>query len=149
CSRSASDRYRPVAGDADGARCDGGIPPHSRNHLVPTACDTPASSAASSLEHPAAIACQNGRRSDRCSTGGRPGERILARPARSAFRFLAPIITSDQEVLRRRVELTQYAAKDYRRKLAARGITVSMSRKGDCWDNAPMESVNGTLKVEC
>ena len=26
---------------------------------------------------------------------------------------------------------------------------VSMSRKGDCWDNAPMESVNGTLKVAC
>ncbi len=24
-----------------------------------------------------------------------------------------------------------------------------MSRKGDCWDNAPMESVNGTVKVEC
>jgi len=24
-----------------------------------------------------------------------------------------------------------------------------MSRKGDCWDNAPMESLNGTLKVEC
>jgi putative transposase len=33
--------------------------------------------------------------------------------------------------------------------LAARGITVSMSRKGDCWDNAPMESANGTVKVEC
>jgi len=30
-----------------------------------------------------------------------------------------------------------------------RGITVSMSRKGDCWDNAPMESANGTVKVEC
>ena len=44
---------------------------------------------------------------------------------------------------------SQYAAKDYRDKLAARSITVSMSRKGDCWDNAPMESVNGTLKVEC
>ena len=44
---------------------------------------------------------------------------------------------------------SQYAANDYRRKLAARGIVVSMSRKGDCWDNAPMESVNGTLKVEC
>lgn len=44
---------------------------------------------------------------------------------------------------------SQYAAKDYRKKLAARGIKVSMSRKGDCWDNAPMESVNGTLKVEC
>ena len=24
-----------------------------------------------------------------------------------------------------------------------------MSRKGGCWDNAPMESANGTLKVEC
>jgi len=24
-----------------------------------------------------------------------------------------------------------------------------MSRKGNCWDNAPMESANGTLKVEC
>ncbi len=29
---------------------------------------------------------------------------------------------------------SQYAAKDYRKKLKARGITVSMSRKGDCWD---------------
>ena len=44
---------------------------------------------------------------------------------------------------------SQYAAKDYQKKLKARGITVSMSRKGDCWDNAPMESVNGTIKVEC
>jgi transposase InsO family protein len=44
---------------------------------------------------------------------------------------------------------SQYAAGDYRKVLAARGITVSMSRKGDCWDNAPMESLNGTLKVEC
>ena len=44
---------------------------------------------------------------------------------------------------------SQYAAGDYRKVLAARGITVSMSRKGDCWDNAPMESVNGTVKVEC
>jgi putative transposase len=24
-----------------------------------------------------------------------------------------------------------------------------MSRKGNCWDNAPMESVNATVKVEC
>ncbi len=44
---------------------------------------------------------------------------------------------------------SQYAAKDYRKALAERGITVSMSRKGNCWDNAPMESLNGTLKVEC
>jgi len=44
---------------------------------------------------------------------------------------------------------SQYAAGDYRKVLAARRITVSMSRKGDCWDNAPMESANGTVKVEC
>jgi len=44
---------------------------------------------------------------------------------------------------------SQYAAGDYRKVLAARGIIVSMSRKGDCWDNAPMESANGTVKVEC
>jgi putative transposase len=44
---------------------------------------------------------------------------------------------------------SQYAAHDYRERLKARGITVSMSRKGDCWDNAPMESMNGTFKVEC
>jgi transposase InsO family protein len=44
---------------------------------------------------------------------------------------------------------SQYAANDYRGVLEARGITVSMSRKANCWDNAPMESVNGTLKVEC
>ena len=44
---------------------------------------------------------------------------------------------------------SQYAANDYRGVLQARGFTVSMSRKGDCWDNSPMESANGTVKVEC
>jgi putative transposase len=44
---------------------------------------------------------------------------------------------------------SQYAAHAYRDKLESLGIEVSMSRKGDCWDNAPMESLNGTLKVEC
>jgi putative transposase len=44
---------------------------------------------------------------------------------------------------------SQYSANEYREVLKARGITVSMSRKGDCWDNAPMESANGTVKVEC
>jgi transposase InsO family protein len=44
---------------------------------------------------------------------------------------------------------SQYAATDYRKILKARGIVVSMSRKGNCWDNAPMESFNSTIKVEC
>jgi putative transposase len=42
----------------------------------------------------------------------------------------------------------QYASHDYRRALAANGITASMSRKGDCYDNAPMESFFHTLKTE-
>jgi putative transposase len=42
----------------------------------------------------------------------------------------------------------QYASHDYRTALAASGITASMSRKGDCYDNAPMESFFHTLKTE-
>lgn len=42
----------------------------------------------------------------------------------------------------------QYAAKKYRNVLKSYGFRQSMSRKGDCWDNAPMESFFGTLKTE-
>jgi putative transposase len=42
----------------------------------------------------------------------------------------------------------QYAAEVYRQTLAAANITPSMSRKGNCWDNAPMESFFHTLKTE-
>ena len=42
----------------------------------------------------------------------------------------------------------QYASQHYRRALDAAGITASMSRKGDCYDNAPMESFFHTLKTE-
>lgn len=42
----------------------------------------------------------------------------------------------------------QYASGDYQALLAAHGMIGSMSRKGDCWDNAPMESFFGTLKRE-
>jgi putative transposase len=43
---------------------------------------------------------------------------------------------------------SQYASEDYQKALDARGITCSMSRKGDCYDNAAMESWFGTLKTE-
>ena len=42
----------------------------------------------------------------------------------------------------------QYASHDYRKLLEKRGIVCSMSRKGNCWDNAVMESFFGTLKTE-
>jgi len=41
-----------------------------------------------------------------------------------------------------------YASRDYRRALRSRGIRCSMSRKGDCWDNAVAESFFATLKRE-
>lgn len=42
----------------------------------------------------------------------------------------------------------QYASHEYRAALAAADITASMSRKADCYDNAPMESFFHTLKTE-
>src|SRR5690349_15388787 len=115
-SRSANDRYRPEGGPDDRAGVDGGMPPASRNQRTPTAGDTPTSTAASSLDRPAATAVQNRRRSSRRATPGRPGERDTPRP--------------DRKVLGRH------------------GIKQSMSRKGSCLDNAPMESFFASLKKE-
>lgn len=42
----------------------------------------------------------------------------------------------------------QYAAHEYRKRLGEHGMVCSMSRKGNCWDNAPMESFYATLKGE-
>ena len=42
----------------------------------------------------------------------------------------------------------QYASHEYRAALKAAGMTASMSRKADCFDNAPMESFFHTLKTE-
>jgi putative transposase len=43
---------------------------------------------------------------------------------------------------------SQYASDHYQRVLAAEGIVCSMSRVGQCWDNAPVESFFGSLKRE-
>ena len=43
---------------------------------------------------------------------------------------------------------SQYASKDYRDVLTEYGITASMSRRGNCWDNACSETLFGSLKVE-
>ena len=89
-SRSANDRERPDSG----ARLIGGMPPLSRNHFVPTGPDTPAASAASSLDNPQAIASQNRRWCSRRPAVGRPGDRIGGRLARyDRRRFGVPIAT--------------------------------------------------------
>lgn len=41
-----------------------------------------------------------------------------------------------------------YCSEEYRKLLSKHGLLCSMSRKGDCWDNAPMESFWGKMKNE-
>ena len=43
---------------------------------------------------------------------------------------------------------SQYTSEDFQRLLSAQGIACSMSRRGDCWDNAAMESFFSSLKTE-
>ncbi len=53
-----------------------------------------------------------------------------------------------RQALRRSVEPGQYASEPYRAVLERHGITQSMSRRGNCLDNAPMESFFASLKKE-
>jgi len=43
---------------------------------------------------------------------------------------------------------SQYASDDYQKRLKDAGIVCSMSRRGNCWDNAPTESFFASLKKE-
>lgn len=53
-----------------------------------------------------------------------------------------------KELLHHSDQGSQYAAEDFQRLLAHHGIACSMSRRGDCWDNAAMESFFASLKKE-
>lgn len=68
-----------------------------------------------------------------------------------------PLAALDKALLRRSPEAgllhhsdrgCQYTSALYRKALAEQGITVSMSRRGNCWDNAVAESFFATLKAE-
>ena len=67
------------------------------------------------------------------------------------------LLALDRALCRRRLESpplhhsdrgSQYAAERYQQALADNGITCSMSRKGNCWDNAVVESFFASLKKE-
>jgi putative transposase len=51
-------------------------------------------------------------------------------------------------VLRRPIESAQYTSHKFRDELMAHELRQSMSRKGQCWDNAPMKRFFGGLKSE-
>ena len=51
-------------------------------------------------------------------------------------------------VLRRPVESAQYASDQFQKLMTDNGVTCSMSRSGNVWDNAAMESFFSSLKTE-
>ena len=51
-------------------------------------------------------------------------------------------------MLRRPVESAQYTSEQFQLLLKSNGVTCSMSRSGNCWDNAAMESFFSSLKTE-
>ena len=111
--------------------------------------DTPASATASSLDSPRAIAAQNRWRCSFRPAGGRPGDRIAGRPARTDRRLLlAPIATPLDRALRRPLESAQYTSFHYTQRLSELGITASVGSVADAYDNAMAESFVATLKAE-
>src|SRR3954452_10889299 len=82
--------------------------PALRNQRTPTAGDTLASTAASSLERPEAIVIQNCLQFSRRAPEGRPGDLNAARTHRSERLYLF-IATSFARVLRGPIESAQYA----------------------------------------
>src|SRR5262249_58132030 len=124
----------------------GGIPPACRNHLEPTACDTPVPTAASSLDAPRAIASQNRTRSSRRAVDGLPGDHICPRIARIAcWRFPAPIPQHLQiEVLRRPVESAEYTARSFQAACGRLGVTPAIGPPGSALANAVIETCPST-----
>ena len=51
-------------------------------------------------------------------------------------------------MLRRPLESAQYTSEQFQRLMADNGVTCSMSRSGNVWDNAAMESFFSSLKTE-
>ena len=124
------------------------MPPAFRNNLLPTGCDSPAASAASSLLCPEAIAFQNLFCSSRPAADGRPGDGNGARPDRTERRLKTFIATSNFLVLRRPLESAQYVSIKYTERLAEAGVESSVGSVGDSYDNALAETINGLYKAE-
>ena len=58
------------------------------------------------------------------------------------------IATSFVKMLRRPLESAQYTSEQFQRLMADHGVVCSMSRSGNVWDNAAMESFFSSLKTE-
>lgn len=76
------------------------------------------------------------------------GERIDSRLAVDALEMALAQRLPGEGLVAHSDRGSQYASEHYRRILAGHGIIGSMSRRGNCWDNAPMESFFASLKKE-
>lgn len=65
-----------------------------------------------------------------------------------AFNMAASCRDIEKNILLHSDRGVQYRGHDYQNALKEKGILCSMSRKGNCWDNAVMESFFGRFKVE-
>jgi putative transposase len=76
------------------------------------------------------------------------GSRLTVELAEQALTMAVATRTPRAGLLHHSDRGSQYAATSYQHLLGEHGITTSMSRKGNCWDNACVESFFGTLKRE-
>ncbi len=75
-------------------------------------------------------------------------ERIDTELVKSALHMATTQRSPEPGLLHHSDRGVQYASDAYQQILADLGVVCSMSRKGDCWDNAMMESFFGSLKTE-
>jgi putative transposase len=80
--------------------------------------------------------------------GWATGERLTEGLAHAALQRALSERSIGKNVIHHTDRGSQYTSAGYRRLLQAHGLIVSMSRKGNCWDNAVVESFFATLKVE-
>jgi putative transposase len=84
----------------------------------------------------------------RAVIGWAMGARLTVELAEQALTMALANRTPTAGLLHHSDRGSQYAATRYQQVLATHGITTSMSRTGNCWDNACVESFFGTLKRE-
>jgi transposase InsO family protein len=80
--------------------------------------------------------------------GWSTSDRLTQELAVAALRRALSERHADKGLLHHSDRGSQYTSDAYQRLLCARGLSVSMSRSGDCWDNAVVESFFATLKTE-
>lgn len=76
------------------------------------------------------------------------GERLTSELAQRALSIAVDARAPKAGLLVHSDRGKEYYAGDYQALLVSHGLVCSMSRKGNCWDNAPMESFFHSLKVE-